>query len=253
MVVSLKANRKRILAVLVLIAVVVGGFIIIPKLTTAPIKHYGETASQRIEFLESFGYQINSEPIDVRNVTIPKEFNDVYSKYNDMQKAQSFDLKPYKGKECTQYIYLIQNYPNTDKEIHATILVYNGVIIGGDVCCAEVDGFMHGFALDSARYGAGEDETSAASVASQISSETSQAASEASEGSAAADAQITDSAEQTDTQDTADNGTTADETYADGEENSDTETADAVDSDETANADQQSDADAANEDVYPTD
>lgn len=157
MVLSLKANRKRILAVLIVIAIVVGGFIIIPKLTTTPVKHYGETAVQRREFLNAFGYVISEEPIDVRTVTIPKEFNDVYTKYNIMQKAQNFDLKPFKGKECQQFIYLISNYPNTSKEIHATLLVYQGVIIGGDVSCAEVDGFMHGFAMDSARYG--EDES----------------------------------------------------------------------------------------------
>ena len=32
-------------------------------------------------------------------------------------------------------------------------MVYGRIVIGGDVACAEVDGFMHGFAPDSARYG----------------------------------------------------------------------------------------------------
>ena len=165
MVLSLKANRKRILAVLIIIAIVVGGFIIIPKLTTAPMKHYGETAVQRREFLNAFGYVISDEPIDVRTVTVPKEFNDVYTKYNIMQKSQGFDLKPFKGRECQQYIYLVNNYPNTTKEIHATLLVYEGLIIGGDVSCAEVDGFMHGFAMDSARYGEAESAKTESSIA----------------------------------------------------------------------------------------
>lgn len=164
MVVSLKANRKRILAVFVLIVVVVGGFLVIPKLVTAPMKHYGETASQRVEFLKSFGYDVAQEPVDARKVTIPREFNEVYTKYNTMQKAQGFDLKPYRGRECWQYVYLVNNYPNSTKEIHATLLVYEGVIIGGDVSCAEIDGFMHGFALDSARYG---EDVSAKSEASE--------------------------------------------------------------------------------------
>lgn len=175
MVFSLKANKKRILAVLVLIVVVIGGFIIIPKLVTAPMKHYGETATQRQEYLRSFGYDVAEEPIDARNVIVPKEFNDVYTKYNIMQKAQGFDLQPFKGKECKQFIYLINNYPNTQKEIHATLLVYEGVIIGGDVSCAEVDGFMHGFALDSARYGdeSAKTESSTESSESTVSSEAS--------------------------------------------------------------------------------
>ena len=203
MVLSLKANRKRILAVLIVIAIVVGGFIIIPKLTTAPVKHYGETAVQRREFLNAFGYVISEEPIDVRTVTIPKEFNDVYTKYNIMQKAQNFDLKPFKGKECQQFIYLISNYPNTNKEIHATLLVYQGVIIGGDVSCAEVDGFMHGFAMDSARYG--EEESAKTESSKAESSAESSAASivESSKPAEKTDAEITETtAEESATEET---------------------------------------------------
>lgn len=151
MVVSLKS--KKFLAIIVLIALIIGGFLLIPKIAASPMKYYGETATQRLDFLQSFGYELNPEPIDVRQVTIPSVFNDVYTQYNEMQKAQGFDLSGFKGKECTQYIYLVTNYPDNDSEIHATLLVREGVIIGGDVCCAEVDGFMHGFALDSARYG----------------------------------------------------------------------------------------------------
>ncbi len=155
MVLSLNTNKKKILCLLALIALIVIGAIFIPKLIDEPEKFPGETESERISFLESFGYTLDPEPLDCRTVTIPKEFNDIYSKYNDMQKAQGFDLKPYRGKECTQYIYLIENYPGEEREIHATLLVREGIIIGGDVCCAEVDGFMHGFALDSEYYGGG--------------------------------------------------------------------------------------------------
>ncbi|MEG1427810.1 MAG: DUF4830 domain-containing protein, partial [Oscillospiraceae bacterium] len=159
MVFSVKANKKRIIAVLVILAILICGVIALPKIITAPIKHYGETATQRVEFLQSYGWKIAADPIDTREVTIPKTFNEIYVKYNAMQKAQKFDLKPYSGMNCHQYIYLIENYPNTTREIHATLLVYQGLIIGGDVSCAEVDGFMHGFAPDSARYGAESPET----------------------------------------------------------------------------------------------
>ena len=155
MVLSLNANKKKILCLLLVIAIIVAGALIIPKMVKEPITYYGETNEQRVNFIASYGYTVNPEPIDCRTVTIPKEFNDIYGKYNEMQKAQGFDLKPHRGKECTQYIYLIENYPGESREIHATLLVRDGVIIGGDVCCAEVDGFMHGFALDSKHYDGG--------------------------------------------------------------------------------------------------
>ena len=69
-----------------------------------------------------------------------------------MQQAQGFDLLPYAGEKCTQYRYRITNYPNTSDGVFATLLVFEGNIIGGDVASGAEDGFMHGFAADSARY-----------------------------------------------------------------------------------------------------
>ena len=160
MVLSLKANKKRILAVLILIGVVTLGVFVMPNLVNEPLKFKGGTHAERAEFLESFGYEISEDPVDVRTVTIPKEFSEIYTEYNNMQKAQGFDLKPYKGKECKQYIYLITNYPGTDSEVHATMLVYQNIIIGGDVSSAEINGFMHGFALDSTHFSQSEESKS---------------------------------------------------------------------------------------------
>ncbi|MBR2893486.1 MAG: DUF4830 domain-containing protein, partial [Clostridia bacterium] len=44
--------------------------------------------------------------------------------------------------------YEIKNYPgyeNTDGVIRGNILVYDGIVIGGDICSIELDGFMAGF------------------------------------------------------------------------------------------------------------
>lgn len=112
MIVSLGANKKRILAVLVLIAIAVSAFFLIPrgeKRQTFP----GMTGEERLAFLTSFGWEAEAEPQDVREVVIPAKFNDVYAAYNTMQQAQGFDLLPYAGEKCTQYRYRITNYPNT--------------------------------------------------------------------------------------------------------------------------------------------
>jgi len=154
MVVSLKANKKRILAFLILVVVVVGACIFLRngKEEETPREFPGGTNEERVAFLQSFDWQVDADPAETREVMIPARFNDVYTTYNVMQKAQGFDLKPYAGETCTQYKYKINNYPN-ETEVYATLLVYGNLIIGGDVACAEVDGFMHGFAADSARYG----------------------------------------------------------------------------------------------------
>ncbi len=154
MVVSLKANKKRILAFVILAVIVVGACVFLKMgKEEEPVREYrGSTGEERLAFLQSFGWELDAEPAETREVMIPAEFNDVYTAYNVMQKAQNFDLKPFAGKICTQYKYKINNYPG-ETEVYATLLVYGELIIGGDVACAEVDGFMHGFAKDSARYG----------------------------------------------------------------------------------------------------
>lgn len=156
MVVSLKANKKRVIAFLVLAAVVAGACIFLrmggQEQQQEPQEVYGETNEERVQFLASFGWQVEEQAAETREVMIPAEFNDVYTTYNAMQQAQGFDLRPYAGQVCTQYKYRITNYPN-QTEVFATLLVYGRIVIGGDVACAEVDGFMHGFAPDGPRYG----------------------------------------------------------------------------------------------------
>ena len=152
MVVSLKANKKRVIAFLLLVIIIVGACFLLKDKEEKPEPISGATNEERIAYLQNFGWAVGEEPIDTREVMIPSEFTDVYTTYNVMQKAQGFDLKPYAGLVCTQYKYLITNYPD-NREVYATMLIYGDELIGGDVACAEVDGFMHGFAVDSAPYG----------------------------------------------------------------------------------------------------
>lgn len=101
--------------------------------------------AQRVEFLAKLGWQVDENPADVRNITIPEKFNDVYNNYNQLQKAQGLDLYKFKGKNCTCYTYKINNYPDFKENINANLIVLNGKLIGGDVCSTKLDGFMHGF------------------------------------------------------------------------------------------------------------
>lgn len=110
------------------------------------------TNEERVAFLSTFNWTVEEEPADFREVVIPAEFNDVYTAYNAMQNAQGFDLKPYAGEKCMQYRYIVTNYPDCPDTVFATLLVFEDRIIGGDVSSEAADGFMHGFAADSARF-----------------------------------------------------------------------------------------------------
>ena len=75
------------------------------------------------------------------------------------------DLAPFAGKTCRQWIYQVNNYPE-EGTVRATVLVYEGQIIGGDISSTELDGFLCGFAGQS---GDGQD-TSEGTASSQTGS-----------------------------------------------------------------------------------
>ncbi len=107
------------------------------------------THEERMAFLSQYGWEIDEEPIEVREVIIPEEFDDTYTAYNEIQKNQGFDLTVYAGMRVKRWTYTVKNYTGYENRecIHANILVYDGIVVGGDICSVELDGFMHGFTM----------------------------------------------------------------------------------------------------------
>lgn len=100
---------------------------------------------ERIAFLEQFGWVVDEEPVEVEEVVIPTEFSEVYENYNALQLEQGLDLKKYAGKTCKRWVYQVTNYPRDDQQVLATLLIYDGNVIAGDISSANLDGFMAGF------------------------------------------------------------------------------------------------------------
>ncbi len=98
------------------------------------------------EYLASLGWETGGS-IEEVSVHIPEEFDDVYENYNSLQLECGFDLKKYRGADCTRYTYQIKNFPGDDSgEVRANILVFDRRIIGGDIMTVRLDGFMIGLA-----------------------------------------------------------------------------------------------------------
>ena len=104
-----------------------------------------KTGEDRIEFLRQFGWEVKSEPVEVVEVTIPAEFDKIFTGYNEIQKRQGLDLSEYRKKKVTRYTYEVTNYQGAEGVVYANILVYRNRVIGGDICSADVSGFIHGF------------------------------------------------------------------------------------------------------------
>ncbi len=103
-----------------------------------------KSPGERVEFLRQFGWEVESEPVEIAEVTVPEEFDKVYQSYNELQKKQGFDLSKYAKKNVQRYTYRITNYDGYEGEVLVSILVYKNKVIGGDVCSADANGFIHG-------------------------------------------------------------------------------------------------------------
>lgn len=103
-----------------------------------------KTGEDCVRFLESYGWTVDAQPYQIAQVKIPSEFDAVYDKYNQIQKGEGLDLTKYRGKSVKRYTYVITNY-EYEGTVYANLLVYQDEIIGGDVCSANVKGFMHGW------------------------------------------------------------------------------------------------------------
>ena len=104
-----------------------------------------KTAEDAVGFLSQFDWTVNATPVEIKTVTIPSEFDKIFAAYNELQKEQGLNLTKYKGKDVTRYTFAVTNYKSYEGTVYANVLVYRNRVIAGDICSADVSGFVHGF------------------------------------------------------------------------------------------------------------
>ncbi len=118
----------------------------VPPQTLLGVDNKGENTGDRVRFLSSLGYNVNVGAEQTKEITIPMEFNDVYTAYNDFQLNIGTDLFDYRGSACLSCSYPLQG---DDEQYSVNLLVYKGRIIGGDICSASLDGEMRSLGKNS--------------------------------------------------------------------------------------------------------
>ena len=104
-----------------------------------------KTSADAANFLAQFGWTVDGGNAKSAKVTVPAELDKVFTAYNEIQRAQGLDLSKYKKKELTRYTFEVTNYPNYEGKVYANVLVYRNKVVGGDICSADVTGFVHVF------------------------------------------------------------------------------------------------------------
>ena len=149
LVMTAKVDKKKIAIILAAVIALVAGIIALfggdDSEPTASTNISNNDA--RVAFLKSFGWDVTTSPVESSQVKIPAESNEVFDRYNQLQKTQGYDLSAYAGKTVMRYVYKINNYPNATEPVYATLLVYKNQIIGGDVTDTAAKGVVRGFTM----------------------------------------------------------------------------------------------------------
>lgn len=149
MVMTAKVDFKKILIGLAAAAALILSVILLlggreTAQTSAPA---ASSNDQRVQFLKNFGWEVTTSPHESSQVKIPKESSQVFDRYNQLQKAQGYDLGKYAGKKVMRYVYEVKNYPGATAPVYATVLVHKNEIIGGDITDTAAKGKIQGFQM----------------------------------------------------------------------------------------------------------
>ena len=150
MVMTAKVDMKKIALILGAIAAGIIGIVLLfggssdAQTTSAPA---GSNNDARVKFLQSFGWDAESSPVESSQVRIPENTSEVFDRYNQLQKANGYDLSKLAGKNAMRYVYKINNYPGATDPVYATVLVHKNTIVGGDVTDTSPNGKIQGFKM----------------------------------------------------------------------------------------------------------
>ena len=149
LVMTAKVDKKKIAIIFAAVVVAIAALVLL--LTgddAAPTATPAVTGNDaRIAFLKGFGWDVTTSPTESSQVRIPAKANEVFDRYNALQKTQGYDLSAYTGKTVMRYVYKINNYPGATEPVYATLLVYKDQIIGGDITNTAPNGAIHCFQL----------------------------------------------------------------------------------------------------------
>ena len=127
-----KVDPKKVFIVLAALAALILGILWHfggPKEDAAKVA----TNDDRVAYLKNLGWEVTVTPKETMEVRVPQEGDEVFRRYNELQKSQGFDLSKYAGKTVQRYVYQVNNYPGATEPVYATLLIYKDQVIGGDV------------------------------------------------------------------------------------------------------------------------
>ena len=146
------SRKKAVLSVVVMGVVMIALILLAAKGDTAEEESpcLSDNA-RRVEYLRSFGWEVTPEPLETLQLLLPATLEEPYLTYNELQKAQGFDLSACCGKQVSRYTYAVTNHPDRQEGVQANLYVCEEQAVAGDIFCAGEDGFQAGLQFPQAK------------------------------------------------------------------------------------------------------
>lgn len=146
-----KLNRKSAVAAVAVLAVLLIAVILLVSLrsigaasTKKPETSGITDAAGAARYLTGLGWQVEPQPLEVKDLVIPRSFSGVYADYAALQAKQGYPLAEYGGMEARRYSFRVLNHPSGEENIVADLIVCGQTVIAGDIQSTALDGFMTG-------------------------------------------------------------------------------------------------------------
>ena len=146
LIMTTKVDKRKLLIALAAVLAAIAGLLLLGRDDAQPTANLtaADTNEARVKFLTDLGWEVTASPAEATEVRIPREADEVFSRYNELQKNQGYDLTKYAGKKVMRYVYQINNFPDAREPVYATLLVYKDRIIGGDITDTTPGGRVQG-------------------------------------------------------------------------------------------------------------
>ncbi|MBR3555557.1 MAG: DUF4830 domain-containing protein [Oscillospiraceae bacterium] len=146
-----KLNRKSAVAVVVALALLLIAVILLVSLHSiggsgkpAPETAGIADADDAARYLAGLGWQVEPQPLEIRELVIPRSFSGAYADYASLQEKQGYPLAEYGGMEARRYSFRVLNHPSGAESVVADLVVCGQTVIAGDIQSTALDGFMTG-------------------------------------------------------------------------------------------------------------
>ena len=101
-----------------------------------------ETNEDRVAFISQFGVKVSDREVESVTFSVPADFDKVISEYNEIQRAQGFDISKYKNKKVTRYTYVAEDSEGAEGTVYVNLIVYRDTVVAADISTADPKGFV---------------------------------------------------------------------------------------------------------------